>query len=141
MAADVLVFNEPSNYLQGKFSMQFCLATALSERKLGLFEVSDEKINDPKIKRLMKRVQVSYENEPLTRSDIVTVRLKDGEEYSLGVEKAKGTCEFPLSDDELISKYRDCAGTVLPADKVEQALKIMLKLEQLERVNTLMDLV
>ena len=141
MAADVLVFNEPKNYLQGKFSMQFCLAVALSERKLGLSEVTDEKVNDPKIKRLMKLVRVSYADEPLPSAETVTVRLKDGKEYSQSVEKAKGTNELPLSDEEITAKYRDCAGTVLPADKVDQTLEIMLNLERLPKVSELMDLV
>ena len=141
VAADVLVFNEPANYLQGKFSMQFCLAVSISERKLGLREVTDEKVNDPKIRRLMKLVRVSYTDEPLPPSDTVTVRLEDGKEYSQSVEKARGIYELPLSDEEIASKYRDCAGTVLPADKVEQTLELLLNLERLPKVSELMDLV
>jgi len=141
MAANVLVFDEPVNYLQGKFSMQFCLATALSKRKVGLLEVTDEKVNDTKIKQLMKRVRLNYGDEPLAQSDIVKIRLRDGKEYSLGVDKARGDCEVPLTDEEIISKYRDCAGTTLSKDKVEQALELMLNLEQLRQISKLMDIV
>ncbi len=141
MAANVLVFDEPVNYLQGKFSMQFCLATALSKRKVGLLEVTDEKVNDTKIKQLMKRVRLSYGDQPLTQSDIVKVRLRDGTEYSLAIDKARGDCEAPLTEEEIISKYRDCAGIVLSEDKVEQTLELMLNLEQLRQISELMDMV
>ena len=139
--ASILVYNEPVNYLQAKFSMQFCLATALVERKVGLLEVTNEKVNDPKIKQLMKRVRLNLGDEPSTQRDIVTVRLKDGKEYSLGVDRARGSAEIPLTDEEIISKYRDCAGIIMPKDKVEQALELMLNLEQLRQISELMDIV
>ena len=141
MAANVLVFEAPVNYLQGKFSMQFCLATALSERRMGLLEVTDEKVNDPKIKRLMKRVRLTHGDEPLAQSDTVKVKLKDGREYSSTVDKARGNCEAPLTDEELIAKYRECAGVLLSKEKVERALELMLNFEQLRKVSDLMDIV
>ncbi|MFC1864318.1 MmgE/PrpD family protein [Chloroflexota bacterium] len=141
LAGSVLVFEEPVDYLQGKFSMQFCLATAILERKVGLHEVTDEMVNDPRIRGLMKRVRLICGDEPLARSDIVKVRLKDGKEYSLAVDKARGDAGVPLTDEELISKYRDCAGTILPKDKMEQALELILNLEQLQQVGELMDIV
>ena len=141
MASDVLVFDEPVTYLQGKFSMQFCLATALLEGKVGLSEITDEKVNDPKVKQLMKRVHIHFADEPLTEADVVRVRLKNGTEYSLAVDKARGDCEVPLTDEEIISKYRDCAGITLTRDKSERALEMMLNLEQLRHIGELMDMV
>jgi len=141
LAGNALVFEEPVNCLQGKFSMQFCLATALLERKVGLREVTDKMVNDPRIRGLMKRVRLICGDEPLARSDIVKVRLKDGKAYSLAVDKARGDAGVPLTDEELISKYRDCAGTILSKDKMEQALELMLNLEQLQQVGELMDIV
>ena len=121
--------------------MQFCLATALLERKIGLSEITDEKVNDPKVKQLMKRVQLNFGDEPWTQSDTVRVRLRNGTEYSLAVDRARGDCEVPLTDEEIMSKYRDCAGTVLPGDKSERALELILNLEQLQHIGELMDMV
>ncbi len=141
MASDVLVFDKPANYLQGKFSMQFCLAIALLARKVGMLEVTDEKVNDLQVRQLMERVRLRCQGEPLALSDIVKVRLKDGREYSLSVDKARGDCELPLTDEEIISKYKECAGTVLPGDKVKKTLELMLNLEQLQHISDLMDMV
>ena len=56
----------------------------------------------------------------------------------MAVERARGECEVPLTDEEITSKYRDCAGIVLPEDKVQQSLELMLNLEQLQHINELM---
>ena len=141
MLSDVLVYHEPTNYLQGKFSMEFCLATALTMGKVGLSEITDEKVNDPRIRKLIKRVRLSFGGERAAPQDVVTLRLKDGREYSLGVERARGATEVPLTDEEIAAKYRDCAGLVLAEDKVEKTLDLMLNLEQLGQVSELMKMV
>lgn len=141
VAGDILTYNEPVTYLQGKFSLPFCMAIALLERKVGLCQVTDEKVNDPRTRQLMKRVQFRPQGEPVAQSDIVTVRLKDGREHSLGIDKPRGHPEIPLTDEELISKYRDCAAIILPEDEVEWSLGLILNLEQLQQANKLMDII
>jgi 2-methylcitrate dehydratase PrpD len=138
--ANALVYHEPANYLQGKFSMEFCLATALVERRVGLLQITDEKVNDPKIRELMKRVRVNFEGAPLAEKDVVNVRLKNGKEYSLGIERARGAAEIPLTDEEIIAKYRDSASLLLPQDKAEKVLAQMLNMEQLHKINYIMDI-
>jgi 2-methylcitrate dehydratase PrpD len=141
MASSVLVFDEPINHLQAKFSMHFCLATALLERKVGLLEVTDKKVNDPKIKQLMKLVQLKFGDESLTQSDIVRVKLRDDTECVLAIDKARGDCKMPLTEEEIISKYKDCAGIIISEDQVEQTLELMLNLEQLPKIGELMNMV
>ena len=141
MTGDILTYNDPVTYLEGKFSMPFCMAIALLERKVGLLQVTNEKVNDPKTKQLMKQVRLCPGGEPVAASDVVKVRLRDGKEYSLGIDKARGHPELPLTDEELISKYRDCAAIILPQDEVEQVLGLMLNLEQLQQTSELMDII
>ncbi|MFH1381537.1 MAG: MmgE/PrpD family protein [Chloroflexota bacterium] len=138
MARDVLVYNKPVNALQGKFSLPFCLAVSILERKVGLTEITDVKVKDPRIEKLMKLVRVKFSDEPEAKQDIVRVKLRNGREYSLGIEKARGSYELPLTDEEIIAKYRDCAGLVLTRDRAEQALKMVLRLEYLKNINELM---
>jgi 2-methylcitrate dehydratase PrpD len=141
MIRDILVFDEPVTYLQAKFSMQFCVAIALLERNVGLLQVTDEKVNEPKVRQLMKRVRLRYVDQPLAQSDTVKVRLYDGRQYCVSVRKPKGDYELPLTDEEIVSKYRDCAGAVLPKNQVEKSLELILNLEQLEHTNELADVV
>jgi 2-methylcitrate dehydratase PrpD len=138
--AKVLMYHEPTNYLQGKFCMEFCLATALVEGKLGPLQVADEKVNDPKIRELIKRVRLQFEGPEVAEKEVVHVKLKDGKEYSLGVERDRGAAEIPLTDVEIIAKYRDCASILLTSEESEQALDQMLNMDRLQDIKALMDI-
>ena len=39
----------------------------------------------------------------------VTIRTTDGRSYNARVDIPRGDPALPLTDDELLSKYRDCA--------------------------------
>ena len=54
---DILTYLEPTTYLQGKFSLPFCMAMSLLENKVGMAQVTNEKVNNPKTRELMKRVR------------------------------------------------------------------------------------
>ncbi len=50
---------------------------------------------------------------PADRWGEVTVVLKDGRRLDSGPRNARGGPENPISEDEIIAKYRDYAGTAL----------------------------
>lgn len=67
--------------------------------------------------------------------------MKDGRSYTEVYFPAKGTPENPMSDEELVEKYRSCAEwSGLPKEKTEKSIKSIMKLEKLEDVNGLMKL-
>ena len=141
----MLFYNEPQNGLQGKFSMHFCLAVALTDRKVGLAQVNDKKVKDPLIRDLQRKVRFGAypgageretgENHP----DVVTVKLKNGKEYSQNVLRAKGHAEVPLSWGELLEKYRECARLVLKDHDVERTIDLMGSMEKVKHIKELMD--
>lgn len=145
IAESVLIHSDPSTALAGKFSMQFAMAVALTDRRLGLEQVTDKKVNDPVIKSLMKKVTLSVHPDWVqgkdivdTRADIVTVRLKNGKEYSEEVLVAKGGAQSPLEEEELLAKYRDCAKLALNERAVEQCLELVWQIEKLGDIRELM---
>ena len=141
LASNLLTYNDPVTYLEGKFSLPFCVAIALLEQKVGLAQVTNEKVNDPRTKQLMKRVRGCPTDEPMSSADVVKVRLKNSQEYSLSIEKPRGDPDLPLTDEMLIAKFRDCVAILLPEDEVEQVLELMLNLEQLQQASQLMDII
>ena len=50
----------------------------------------------------------------------------------------RGDPALPLTDDELLSKYRDCARSQLRADKMERSVDLVLGLERVADIRTLM---
>lgn len=136
-----LIYTEPKNALQAKFSMQFCLAIMLLERKGGLAQFTDAKVRDPKTAELMKRINL-YVDQELTESlplgwvdktATVKVKMKDGRKY-----KRTTDIEHPTWD-ELKSKYEECASLVLPENKLRRSIDVITNLEKLKSLNPLME--
>ena len=67
----------------------------------------------------------------------VVIKLNNGEEYLYAVTTGKGEPENPMSDAEVIAKFRDCASLVFCPERQERVLELLLNLESLERVSDL----
>ena len=144
MAMGILAYSEPGNILQSKFSMNFVMAIALQERKVGLEQLADEKINNPKTRELMKKVKMigrKRETEAAGRvvSSTVRVRLKNGKEYSHEVLNRLGTPANPLSKEELRAKYTECARLGLTKKAIERSLNLIENLEELKDIGELVE--
>ena len=71
------------------------------------------------------------------RSRATTV---DGRQFVKAVDIARGrTSANPLPPAQLTAKYRDCAARALDAEAVDRSLDLLLRLERLERVPGLTD--
>jgi len=139
---DVLVYALPKTALEAKFSLHFCVAAGILRRNASLQEFTDEMVSNPMSMDLMK--VVSMEPDPTLAEDgytgaasIVTIHLKDGRKFSRRVDHAKGSPENPLSMEELLNKYRDCAGKVLGPAALDRSIDCLLKLEELDQISQL----
>ncbi|MFH1757759.1 MAG: MmgE/PrpD family protein [Pseudomonadota bacterium] len=142
----MLIHSRPQTSLEGKFSMEFCMALALLERKVKLSQFQDKKVQDPKIQEIIKRVTFSIrpdlnniENSG-NPSTTVKVLLKDGREFTKTVDEAKGTPGNPLSSDEVRDKYRQCVKGIQTPKEREKTIGIVEDLEKLKKISTLTDL-
>jgi 2-methylcitrate dehydratase PrpD len=68
----------------------------------------------------------------------VTIRTTDGRSYNARVDIPRGDPALPLTDDELLSKYRDCARAQLRTDDIERGVGLVLGLEKVADIGTLM---
>ncbi len=131
----------PATGLEGKFSLQYCLAAALADGRVGLASFTDEAVRRPAVRELMAKVEAREGAEPgafpIGGHAEVRIALKDGSEHSLRVDTPRGDPSRPLSWDELAEKFRDCAGTVLPTEAVERTLRLVERLEELPEAERL----
>ena len=131
----------PATGLEGKFSLQYCLAVALADGRVGLASFTDEAVRRPEVRELMAKVQAREGAEPgafpIGGHAEVRILLLDGSEHSLRVDTPRGDPSRPLAWDELAEKFRDCAGTALPAESVERTLLLVERLEELPEVGGL----
>ena len=68
---------------------------------------------------------------------IAEVKTRDGRSFSERVETAKGSNKRPMSDDEVIQKYKILAGKVLSVSRVADLHDMVLNLEKVSDVREL----
>ena len=139
---NALIYPMPKTALEGKFSIPFCMAIAVLERKAGIAQFQDRKVRDKKVVELMKRVTLSVDDEleklgyDQVRSRI-RIALKDGRTIEGRYDVARGHPEKPMSWAELGDKFRDCAALVLPAKNAEEVVELIAQVEELKNLNPL----
>ncbi|HEU4671730.1 MAG TPA: MmgE/PrpD family protein [Candidatus Limnocylindrales bacterium] len=110
---NALIHHRPTNELEAKFSMEFCMVILLLERKAGLAEFTDEVVNRPDVKELIERV--AFEADPAAdeggfreMTSLIDVELVDGRVLSTRAEFGKGSPANPMKDAELVDKFLGC---------------------------------
>jgi 2-methylcitrate dehydratase PrpD len=140
---NALIYPTPKTALEGKFSIPFCMAIAVLERKAGIAQFQDRKVRDKKVIELMKRVTLSVDDEleklgyDQVRSRI-RVTLKNGRVIEGRYDVARGHPEKPLSWAEIGEKFRDCAALVLPQTKADHAIELVARIEKLRSLQPLL---
>ncbi len=136
---DVLVYSSPRTALEGKFSLHFCVALGLVKRKASLEDFSDDMVSDPAIVRIMQKVTMTpdpslAEDGYTGAATTVNIHMRDGTRYTKTVYHAKGSPENPLSMQELLAKYQDCASRTLLARAIEATTNQLLHLERMDKI-------
>ncbi|HZD41565.1 MAG TPA: MmgE/PrpD family protein, partial [Terriglobales bacterium] len=149
-AMRVLAFSEPGTPYQAKYSMPHCIAAAMVDREVTLDTFTSHKLEDRGIVEARKKVHLSFPDIPIWPglADVgpdtefvgnpVTIRTTDGRSYSVRVDIPCGDPALPLSDDELLAKYRDCARNQVSPDDIERSIEVVLGLEKVANIGKLM---
>ncbi len=137
-------FHKPKTGYEGKFSIPYCIATALINGRVMFEDFTDEKVIDAKSHELLSKVKLlnpeGWGSGVVDLTTEILIKLRDGTEHSHKVSLPKGEPGNPLTDDELSSKFRDCASLVLSKQNVEKALDLVWHWEKLENITELMPL-
>jgi len=140
---NALIHHQPKNELQAKFSMEFCMAILLLERKGGLQEFTDDVVNRADVQAMIRKVDFGVHPQAEAAgfdkmTTIIEVELTDGKVLKTQADFGKGSPANPMTDAELSEKFRECAAWgKLDKAKAEEVLKLLWKIEELKDVNTL----
>lgn len=144
LAPRILFYTEPADSLQAKFSLQHAVAAALIDRKVGLAQLSDERVHAPDIRALGPRIRLlvhpgaDINDKGDGTPDTATVRMKDGRQFTHCVLRARGHAEEPLDWDELVEKFQDTAGRVLDSRAIARTVDLVAGIERQRDVRELM---
>jgi 2-methylcitrate dehydratase PrpD len=142
----MLIHSRPRTGLEGKFSLEFCIALALKERSAKVSQFTDSKAQDPMIQELIKRIKKSVIEEADRRESdnpnmTMAIRMKDGKSYTYKVQPSRGSPLNPLSNEEIINKFLDCAALNYTRNEVDEILETVMNFERLGDIAELVRLI
>jgi len=128
----------PLTAIDAKFSAPFCVATALVQGELTLDSFSAAALSDRRVLGLASTASLSLDTQSPAGADLVagttTLRLRDGRTLQRQVVHPLGSPLQPLSEAQLIAKFRDCAAHArrpLRQQAQQQLIESVLQLESL----------
>jgi 2-methylcitrate dehydratase PrpD len=127
----------PRSDYEGKFSLQYSIASLLVRGHVSVSDFTDEAIADPAVLAVARKVRYEtkpYPTYPQAFPGGAVVRLTDGTSFEADYPHQKGGPENPLSADEVREKFRDNASLALPEPAVEALEEALLSLDELDDV-------
>jgi 2-methylcitrate dehydratase PrpD len=131
---------EPKSDLDAKFSVQYCMARALLDRRISIEHFEGRAYEEPAVRKLLPRVHAA----PYTTAQFpaenhfgaeVRVALRGGRALSAKVDQPFGrTSDNPLPAGLLKEKFENCAARVLPRERVAALYPAIQGFENLKDV-------
>ncbi len=134
---NTLIHRRPKTELQAKFSMEFCMAILLLERRAGLAEFTDAVVNRADVQRTIGLVDFGVHPEAEAAgyekmTTIIDIELKDGRTVGGRADFGKGSPANPMSDEEVAGKFIECATWGgLPASDAGKVVDRVFNLEKI----------
>ena len=123
--------------VDAQFSIPYTVAAALLRGKVTLEDFEVEVVKQPRTGDLAKKVAVE-ENKGMGKyGTVVNIYNHSGKSFTKRVDVFKGHPQNPLSREEFLQKFRDCArfsAVPLDSQKVE---KILANLQEIEKIPNL----
>ncbi len=146
--ADIL--SDPSKYQPttketADHSLPYVVAAAVADGNVLPDSFSDEKLKDPRIWDLLGKIKVVADPEidamfPGVKRARVSITTNSGETHTAQVDHAKGSPQNPMSDEEIVSKFRANAGDILNKEQQDQVIDLTWRFDELEDIGEYMSL-
>jgi 2-methylcitrate dehydratase PrpD len=137
-----LAKHKVSTVVSAQASLPFALSVAAVKGKIGVDEFTDETVSDPVVQAMISRTVVHQDTELFNKVKFsqpgrVTVRTKDGREFTEEVLYPKGNPRNPMTEDEFKGKFTNMAVRVLGEARSEE---LYVRARELERVGNVADM-
>ncbi len=122
----------PANSYDAQFSTHYLVSTALVKGRYGLAELEETALRDKQVLALADKVSCSADPDsafPKAYSGEVIITLDDGRTLRHREHINRGAADRPLSNDDIIEKFRANAAMTTDGDSIERMLGAMLGLE------------
>ncbi len=139
---------KPPLPMDAKFSNIYCVAAYLVRGKLGVTEFNKESLKDPAILKLASKISFERDetidmSSSLVEPGGVTIRCKDGREFTKYITASIGSPDNPMSQDEVVAKFKNCAAfskKPLSAGDLNTIVDMCLNLEKVDDIRKLISI-
>ncbi len=116
----------PENELDAQVSVYHWVGASLVHKKAGLQEGSLKCVQDPQVRALQERTFIKINEQLADNQAVATVVLDDGRAFEAVVDNATGSKTNPMTDEQLVAKFRTLCGPVLGSEASENLLRFCL---------------
>jgi 2-methylcitrate dehydratase PrpD len=136
---------DPTTTLAARLSIPYCVSMAVVDRDVALQEFKEERLADPRIRDVMRRVEIQddptmNQRYPETLASIAEIETKTKGTIRHEVIYPKGNVKNPLNKEEVAAKFRGLASVTLPQDQSEELLSLLFRLDELSSTKELIRL-
>ena len=143
------VKQNPMTPPEAKLSIPFTIAIAIARRRVEIADFSSDSIREPVLLSLARKVTPRYD--PQLKGDsktmlpaVVEIKTKGGRAYSKRVALVYGHPQNPMSWEDLIKKFRDCASfsaKPIPKKNIDEVIEKITRLEGVRDMKKVISLV
>jgi 2-methylcitrate dehydratase PrpD len=142
-ALDLLGKVEPVTSTQAKFHLPFCVATALRYGNVEFKDFHLERLMNPEIQQLMRKVVVRADPGldqvyPRKWASRAVIFMPNGQRFEGACESPKGDPENPITEAEIINKFKTLTQDNVPSETAEKILQRIMILDQMMDVADLL---
>lgn len=138
-AAAKLNGQEARNSFAAKFSIPAALAICLIYGELSVESLTDQHLQNPKVKDLAKKIFVCENQEfnellPEIRRNKIRILQNDGREFEKDMTVTKGDYLDPFSKEEVTEKFRILTKGIWSSERQDAIIKYVEQLEEKESI-------
>jgi len=135
---------KPNTKETADHSLPYCIAVAVTKGNVLPSDFEEDALRDPFIWSLLDKIKVVANPEidalfPKVKRAVVTIKTSQGE-YKKQEDFAKGQPERPLSEEELISKFKANSEKKISPSRMESIIKATQELENIDEIGEYMTL-
>src|SRR5262252_3987274 len=129
---------KPNSMTTAQMNLPFCVAVLLHDRDFFVDQITEKSIRSGTVLNTANKIEVVEDPEFESLGDEgrhsvnLEVHLKNGTRYSEQILHATGSDQRPMSEDEILQKFRLLAGRVISRPRLEKLEDTLLHLEKLD---------
>lgn len=137
---------KPKLSINAKISLPFIMGLVFAKRRVVIEDFFPENLSDAKVLEIAGKVKYKYDPQlpkGMIIPSIVEVKTKNGRSFSRTEDIPYGNPGNPMSDEQLIAKFKDCARyakKMMSEEKIADLAKQVLELEKVKDIKEMTEI-